>query len=260
MIMNSRPLPQMMNMKKCFYLLLLVLATGCKKDTEKDNPVIIFSASGDITAKANEFRSQLGVLNTTPGVTGGRREINWDGVPDSLTGIKLAPDFFNATNPGAPASRQRGLVYAGTSDAMVSKTNFTEVNASAAPSFSAFSGNKTFAVVNSSLWPVEFTVPGQNTLATVKGFGLVVVDADKDNSTFLEFFNEDRSLGVYYVPAHTGSSNFSFLGVYFKNEVITMVKIGHEGRLADGEKDISNGGNKDLVVFDDFIYSEPAVK
>jgi hypothetical protein len=250
----------MMSMKKCFYLLLAVLAAGCKKDTATDDGVLLFSATGDITAKAEEFRSQLGVLNTTPGVTGGRREINWDGVPDSLSGKKLAGDFFNPTGAGAPAGRQRGLVYAGLGDAMVSKTNFAEINTNAATSFTAFSGSKTFAVTNSSLWPVEFRLAGQTTTAAIKGFGIVVVDADKSTSTFLEFFNDTRSLGTYYVPAHTAGSNFSFLGVYFKNEVITMVKVGHEGRLVDGEKDISDGGSKDLVVFDDFIYSEPAVK
>jgi hypothetical protein len=247
-------------MKQIFYLLLVVLATGCKKE---DNPVsdaVIFSAGADITIKMDEFRSQLGVLNTTTGVTGGRREINWDGVPDSMTGIKLAGDFFNPVFAGAPAGRQRGLVYAGTSDAMVSKNNFSEVNANTATAFTSFSGNKSFAVVNAALWPVEFAVAGQTTPATIKGFGIVVADADKSNSTFLEFFNGSRSLGKYYVPAHTSGRNFSFLGVYFKNELVTLVEIGHEGRLIDGNKDITDGGSKDLVVFDDFIYSEPVAK
>jgi hypothetical protein len=238
-------------MKKFIYLLLAVLATGCKKEKDAEIAMIVFSAGTDIAVKMDEFRNLLGVLNTTTGVTGGRREINWDGVPDSMTGIKLPGDFFNQVGPGAPAGRQRGLVYAGAGDGMVSKSNFSEVNANAAPAFSAFSGNKSFAVVNASLWPVEFALPGQTTPAAIKGFGIVVADVDKDNSTFLEFFNGSRSLGKYYVPAHTTGSSFSFLGVYFKNELVTLVEIGHEGRLTDGEN---------LVVFDDFIYSEPAVK
>jgi hypothetical protein len=247
-------------MKKITYLLLAVLATGCKKEKDPESDVVVFSAGADITIKMDEFRSQLGVLNTTTGVTGGRREINWDGVPDSLTGIKLAGDFFNPVSPGAPVGRQRGLVYAGVSDAMVSKNNFSEINAAAAPAFAAFSGNKSFAVVNAALWPVEFAIAGKTTAATIKGFGIVVADVDKSNSTYLEFYNGNRSLGKYYVPAHTSGSNFSFLGVYFKNELVTMVEIAHEGRLIDGGKDITDGGSKDLVVFDDFIYSEPAAK
>jgi hypothetical protein len=247
-------------MKKISYLLLAILATGCKKERDAVSDVVIFSAGTDIVAKMDEFRSQLGVLNTNTGVTGGRREVNWDGVPDSMTGVKLPGDFFNPVGPGAPVSRQRGLVYAGPGDAIVSKSSFSEINAGAAPAFTAFSGNKSFAVVNEALWPVEFAVAGTATPATIRAFGVVVADVDKTNSTYLEFFNGNRSLGKYYVPAHNTGSNFSFLGVYFKNEMVTLVEIGHEGRLADGGKDISDGGAKDLVVFDDFIYSEPAAK
>ena len=51
-----------------------LLAAGCKKDKDPVSDAVIFSAGADITAKMDEFRSQLGVLNTTTGVTGGRRE------------------------------------------------------------------------------------------------------------------------------------------------------------------------------------------
>jgi hypothetical protein len=67
-------------------------------------------------------------------------------------------------------------------------------------------------------------------------------------------------LGRYYVTPHDNTSSFSFLGVYFPNGVVTDISIGHEGKLADGEKDISQGGTKDLVVLDDFIYSEPLAR
>jgi hypothetical protein len=33
--------------------------------------------------------------------------------------------------------------------------------------------------------------------------------------------------------------------------------VSHDGILADGQKDISAGGQHDLVIFDDFIYGEP---
>jgi len=233
--------------------------SGCIK--EKQEPVaVVFSATGDISGKLNEFRNQLGTLNTTTGQTSGRREINWDGVPDSLSGLKLASDFFNPTEAGSPQARQRGLVYAGNSDAMVSKTSFAEINTQAATEFSDFSGNKSFAVVNATLWPVEFRVAGENTTASVKGFGIVFSDVDKSNSTFIEFFDHEKSIGKYYVPAHDNTGSFSFLGVYFPGQTVTHVSIGHEGRLVDGEKDITQGGSKDLVVLDDFIYSEPLPK
>lgn len=238
---------------------LSFLFAGCSKE-EQQPQAVVFSATGDVNGKLNEFRTQLGTLNTTVGQTTGRREINWDGVPDNMTGAKLPGDFFNPTAPGSPEARQRGLVYTDTGLSMVSKTGFAEVNTESASEFSNFSGDKSFAVVNATLWPLEFRVAGQNTLAAVKGFGIVFSDVDKANSTFIEFFNGEENLGKYYVPVHVAGSSFSFLGVYFPGEQITSVRIGHEGMLASGGKDITQGGTKDLVILDDFIYSEPVAR
>lgn len=237
-------------------LIALLLTASCKK-TQNGPSVLVFAASGDVSEKLTAFREQLGGLNTTTGQTKGRREINWDGVPDNLTGIKLPADFFNPTAAGSPEARQRGLVYAGNELAMVSKTGFAEINPLAAPEFKNFSGNKSFAVVNAGSWPVEFRVAGQNAIATVKGFGVIFSDVDKAYSAYIEFFNGTQTLGKYYVPAQTGTSGFSFLGVYFPGDVISRVVVTHEGMLQQGEKDISQGGNNDLVALDDFIYSEP---
>lgn len=238
----------------------LLIIAACGKEKQPPVKAVVFSASGDVTVKLNEFRSQLGVLNTNIGQTTGRREINWDGVPDSLMGLKISNDFFNPVGPGAPVARQRGILYAGSDNAVVSKTNFADINPLASAEFATFSGNKAFAVTNSSLWPVEFVVAGTTTFATIRGFGLIASDVDKPNSTSLEFFNGSRSLGKYYFPAHNNSTSFSFLGVYFPNEIVTQVKIGHEGLLFSGEKDITQGGVNDLIILDDFIYSEPVAK
>lgn len=254
--MHIKPFTLKSAFPAAIFAAFLVGITGCKTE-QHESPVQVFAASGDISSTLTAFRNQLGTLNTTTGQTIGRREINWDGVPDHLTGTALPSDFFNPTAPGSPEARQRGLVYAGSDLAMVSRTGFAEVNPAAATEFSQFSGNKSFAVVNAASWPVEFRVAGQNTNATVKGFGIVFSDVDKAYSVFIEFFNGTSTLGKYYVPARTGSSGFSFLGVYFPGEVITKAVITHEGVLQQGEKDISQGGSKDLVTMDDFIYSEP---
>src|SRR5262245_43343783 len=67
---------------------------------------VIFSGSGSnpagIQAVVDAFRASLGNLN--PNVAGsfgsGRREINWDGVPDALSAPNNLPaNFFNVNSP-----------------------------------------------------------------------------------------------------------------------------------------------------------------
>src|SRR5215510_7611131 len=67
---------------------------------------IQFSASGAnpaaILATVDSYRAALGTLN--PNVAGsfgtGRREINWDGVPDGFSAPNNLPaNFFNANSP-----------------------------------------------------------------------------------------------------------------------------------------------------------------
>src|SRR2546421_11701026 len=72
---------------------------------------ITFSASGPnpagIQATVDAFRTSLGTLNpNVPGSFGtGRREINWDGVPDALSAPNNLPaNFFNANSP-------RGVIF-----------------------------------------------------------------------------------------------------------------------------------------------------
>lgn len=240
-------------------MLSIQVLTGCDKDNDDSNndEAIVITATGDINAKLDEFRQLLGgQLNTTPGATGGRREINWDGIPDEMLNKKLPLDFFNPTGPQAIAANQRGLKYSSAGSFQVSKTNFLEVNTSASSQFSSFSGDKSFANISSNLWDVEFEIPGQALVAAVQGFGIVFSDVDLSQSTSLEFFNGQENLGKYFVPAKDGS-NFSFLGVYFKNEKITRVRVTHDSQLDKGENDISNNGPADLVVMDNFLYSEP---
>jgi hypothetical protein len=235
---------------------------ACSKDNEKNDfeKATVVTGTGDINSKLSEFRQLLGSqLNTTPGAVGGRREINWDGVPDQMLNTKLPLNFFNPTDPGAPAGNQRGLKYSAAGNFQVSKTNFAEVNAAASGEFSNFSGDKSFANISSNLWDVEFEVPGQAVPAKVKGFGIVFADVDVAKSVSLEFFNDQKNLGKFFVPVKDGS-NFSFLGVYFKGESITRVRVAHDGQLDKGQSDISNNGPADLIVMDNFLYNEPVKK
>ena len=260
---GSRFALQILIMKKVMLAFVMTavaisILTSCEKENESAFTVV--TATGDITSRIEEFRQLLGAqLNTVPGAVGGRREINWDGVPEQLLGTPLPPNFFNPVGAAAPASRQRGLVYsaaAGTFE--VSKTNFNEVNAAASSQFAPFSGQQTFSNISGNLWDVGFEVAGQSVAASVQGFGIVFSDVDVANNSYLEFYSGDKNLGRFYVPVHDSKSGFSFLGVYFKNDRVTRVRVSHgNGILNTGGKDISNGGSNDLVIMDDFLYDEP---
>jgi hypothetical protein len=264
----------MLNIIKKTVLPLAILTStliSCDKDYDDDYnnkpPVIdatIFSAAGDsasIVSKLNELRAVLGdPLNTTPNQTAGRREVNWDGVPANLTNNNNFPfDFFNNTDPLGPNGRKRGLVYANTGTAFrVDSTDFSELEPTYANQFEVFSKKRLFAYIGSNVTEVNFKVPGNNTDASVKGFGVIFSDVDNASSTFIEFFNGSKSLGVFKAPAASGAGKFSLLGVHFPTEKITRAKItAGNGLLAKGIKDITDGGDKDLVVMDDFLFSEP---
>ena len=239
------------------YAVLFVCVLSCSKNKMSDT-VLVFSANGNINNTIEAFRAQVGTtLNTSTGVVGGRREINWDGVPAELLNKALPGDFFNPIASDAPVGRKRGLLYSAAGGEFIASNNgFATANAVSASQFTSFSGLNSFANISSSLWDAEFRVPGTSELAAIKGFGLVFTDIDRDNNAFIEFFSGEKSLGRYYAPAKDDQTNFSFLGVYFKNEWVTRVRIGHEATIV-GNVDISNGGTTDLVAFDDFIYSEP---
>ena len=251
-------------------LVSATLMVACKKDNHPYFPgkphgveATVVKGSGDVSAQLAQFRSLLGdTLNTSlPGNPAGRREVNWDGVPANLTDPFAFPaDFFNATDPATGAGRKRGLLYA-TNDSSfrVSNRSFIDIDSSYATQFAPFSAPRVFTRLGSNVSEVVFRVSGTTTNASVKGLGVIFLDVDDSHSTYMEFYEGNKSLGVYKAPERTTTSNVSFLGVFFPNQKVTRVKITTgNATLAKGVKDVSNGGTKDLVVMDDFFYSEPA--
>jgi hypothetical protein len=246
-----------------------LLISACSKDGNgygggNNNPPVqstVVSAAGDLTNALTQFRTLLGdPLNTTPNQAAGRREVNWDGVPVANTNNNTFPlDFFNLTDPAGANGRKRGLVYANTGVSFrLDSSAFVEIDPSYAAQFKAFSPKKAITAVGSNVSEVIFKIPGTNTDASVKGFGVIFSDVDNSTYTTLEFFNGSKSLGVFNAPARNDANGHSFLGVFFPTEKITRVKItAGNGALGTGVKDISDGGAKDLVVYDDFFYSEP---
>ena len=226
---------------------------------------IVFKAAGDIDSALKHFRDLLGNLNSTPGAVGGRREINWDGVPGMFTNNNLFPgDFFAASDPTLPDGRKRGLFYTtpGTGFS-VSNDHFEFINRTYKAQFAAFSPEKIFMPVGSNIVDNFFKVPGTDFAATTKGFGVVFSDVNNAASTSIDFYDGDRLLGSFKVP-NIGNNNpggFSFLGVYFPDEKVSRVRIySGSAALSPTQDDLSDGGGKDLVVMDDFIFSEPVRK
>lgn len=224
---------------------------------------VVFSAEGANSAAVNPtvdaFRNALGTLNANvAGSFGsGRREINWDGVPDALAAPNNLPaNFFNINSPrgvvfSTPGSGFQVSASAGSGTAV----EFGNINATYPGLFATFSPQRLFTALDSNITDVNFFVPGSATTASVSAFGAVFTDVDLANVTSLQFFDlSNQSLGSFFVPAATGNETLSFLGVRFDaGERIGRVRI-TAGNAALGGNE---GGGVDLVALDDFIYAEP---
>jgi hypothetical protein len=228
----------------------------------------VFEASGatpaDILTQVNAFRSFLGNPNNIAGPPSatGHREINWDAVPDAFAAPHLLPaNFFNKNSP-------RGIVFftPGTgfevSANLVNPTNtpvrFGNINPVYPALFSAFSPQKLFTALNSTITENLFFVPsgtpGVNSTesATVKGFGVVFTDVNVSNSTKIEYFDVAGNLlfSRHVLPQPTARAGFSFLGVGFDTASVFLVRITSGNRILKVP-------NLDVVAMDDFIYGEP---
>lgn len=225
---------------------------------------VILSSSGStpasIQTSVDQFRGALGALN--PNVAGsfgsGRREINWDGVPDALSAPNNLPaNFFNSNSPRGAVFSTPGTGFQ-VSATMASGVpiEFGNINPTYPAQFQTFSPQRLFTPLGSNVLDVTFFVPGSSTPATVSGFGSVFTDVELSNTTSIQFFDQNNaSLGVFFVPPG-GDGSLSFLGVYFNaGERVSRVRITN-GNAPLGPND-QNGNPTDLVVMDDFIYGEP---
>jgi len=222
---------------------------------------VVFSAAGAnaaaIQSTVDTFRTALGALN--PNVAGsvgsGRREINWDGVPDAFSAPNNLPaNFFNVNSP-------RGVVFStpGTgfqvsaTAASGTPVQFGNIDPSYPNFFEPFSPQRLFTALGSTITDVSFFVPGTTSPALTTGFGAVFSDVDLANTSSLQFFDaSNSSLGTFFVPGIAGSDTLSFLGVSFPSANISRV------RITSGNQVLAAGNIAlDLVVMDDFVYGEP---
>ena len=221
-----------------------------------------------IQATVDQFRADLGALNPNNGqsFTSGRREINWDGVPDGFSAPNNMPaDFFNANSPRGAVFSSIGngnLFQVSATTASGTPVRFGNIDASYTATFQTFSAQRLFTGVAPAVaspgilnrvTEVDFYIPGTKIPATVSAFGAVF--SDVDSTTTIAFFRvdgsriESRALQVF-------NNGLSFLGVKFENERVARVVISNgTSNVLAGNPD--NGAANDVVVMDDFIYGEP---
>ncbi len=231
---------------------------------------LVRSATGDstaVTAARDAFRTDIGggtVAGSNGSFGGARREINWDGVPDtSAAPNSLAADFFNSTSPRGVVFTTAGTGFQVSADAVNTSSEPVEFggatgHAGYPAQFAPFTAERLFTSLGSNTLDVNFFLPGTSTLATVTSFGAVFSDVDLTGPTTIEYFDQfNNSLGQFIVPGTSGAETFSFLGVTFtEGEKVAYVRI-TSGNAVLGTADT---GSADAVVIDDFLYTEPSAQ
>lgn len=221
----------------------------------------IFSFTSNDAAGMNleveQFRDALGALNPNDPVNGdptGRRQINWDAAPDTISDPNLFPgDFFNFN----ATPRARGIEFQTTGTATGFQLSSTAASGEpvffGSNEFSAFSPERLFTPVNGNTFNVFFFDPANNgTPALSRGLGVVFNGVDVEDLTEMIFY--DRNDEVLHIQSVEPSAEggFSFLGAIFDEPVVGRVQITLGGTF-NGD----NFSGADPVVMDDFIFGEP---
>ena len=221
----------------------------------------VFEASGvtpnDILNTVTAFRNFLGDNNGIGGTfPTGRREINWDGVPDAFSAPNLMPaNFFNSNSPRGALFFTLGTGFQVSANS-VNPTNtpvrFGNIHPVYPALFSTFSPQRLFSALDSNITETLFFIPGTTQSATSKGFGAVFTDVNVGNSTKIEYFDVNGNLlfSRNVLPGPTSRGSLSFLGVGFDTANVFLVRITSGNRILKTP-------NRDVVVMDDFIYGEP---
>jgi hypothetical protein len=217
------------------------------------------AGSPSILPSVISFRGSLGEPNNAnnPGpISGGRREINWDG-GGATTATSSGPTLTAFQNTRGATFTTPGTGFLQTP---LDATELTSINAAYTTTFSTFSPLRIFTPVGSNITDVTFSLPGSGgaTPATVSGFGVIFSDVDLAGTTRMEFFNLGGA-SIFSASAAPGTSvdgGRSLLGAIANaGEQIARVRI-TTGNSALGPAD-QNGNPFDVVVMDDVFYSEP---
>jgi hypothetical protein len=238
----------------------LFLLFGCTLAPQAA-PAVRFSAgasAAEISPFLEQFRIDLGGVNNGTGepATSGFRAINWDGVPNSLASPNALPgNFFNVDSPrGAVFSTPGSGFRVSAAAASGTAVRFGNIDPSYTTTFQAFSNERLFTPVLSTVTDVRFFLPGRNTAAAVTGFGVVFSDVDRSDSTSIQFLDVDgNELFSAFAPV-SPNGGLSFLGITgLEGAVVARIRSG-DSPLGSGNQD---SPSNDLVVMDDFLFGEP---
>ena len=262
-------------------MLVAVSHAQVRGNTTKDFvPPIVFQAAGPTAASiqdsVDEYRAALGTPNNGNAagpLAGGRREINWDGGSNNnqttavtgnpFAGFQVTRGALFTTPDGsgfvqAPPSADPALFPPGGLAGVFNNPTYGTI-------FTTFSPARLFSAIGSNITEVDFFLPGGgNIRAKVAGFGAVFTDVDQPDGggpgnkhiarTLMEYFDTNGGLLFSsFVPASPGDGSLSFFGIVFEDARIARVRI-TSGKVAPGPDD---AGKQDVVMMDDFIYSEP---
>lgn len=226
-----------------------------------------------IQPAVDQFRADLGPNNGVGGTfAGGRREINWDAVPESLSSPNLLPpDFFNANS-------QRGAVFSSTagpktfgpflqptqvssSTASGVPLRFGNINPTYTNEFQTFSAQRLFTTTDgSNVLEIEFFIPGTNIPATVNGFGAVFCDVDGPDTRMQFYDAHGKILPSPGGPVAGVDKGLSFQGVSYNDGTrISRVQI-ILGNADLSARNTDGVNGVDVVAMDDFIYGEPRAR
>lgn len=258
---------------------IVVFTASLCVDSAWSAPIVFSGAGAGATAALDAFRTAIGgAKNTAPAPqSGGRREINWDGV--KLDGTDVGPNT-TVVDPnktviiGIDRFKNQGTLFA--DPYSVSGDGFASVNPASAGQFPAFSPNNTFVMFdpnagqfNDRFIGESFNLAGSTTAAGTRGFGAIFIDVEDAASSSIEYFGRDTkgnqvSLGTFAVPVGA-SGEPQFLGVLFDSPFITDVNLtvgtnalfsfDGTGFQSFGAENLSLG--IDLATTDDFIFAEP---
>lgn len=215
------------------------------------------------------FREVIGGTNAS--------RIAWDGV--KLDGTDANPntriiDFGKTVEIPIDRFRNVGAIYA--DPYTVSGDGFSTVNPGTAGHFPAFSFANTFAMFDPEGGKFEdrfiqqtFVIPGTNEAAGTRGFGVVFVDVEHQNSSHIEYFGtndygQSISLGKFAVPVGKNGEP-QFVGVLFDAPIITEVVVtpGSKALFSFDGSHVQAFGHEnlhagiDLAVTDDFLFAKP---